>query len=101
MRTEPELPLAERVGILREIGNATDSRDRCLKQLGLVEPPDATDPWAALDSQTVDAAPGATGDATNKPETTEADQGLSAGLADTTESGPSPLAPRGPATTQS
>jgi hypothetical protein len=43
------LTVGERLAILKEIGNATDSRDRCIRGLGLVEAPDR-DPWAVIDS---------------------------------------------------
>lgn len=35
LRVQPEMAFAERIATLREIGNATDSRDKCLKALGL------------------------------------------------------------------
>ena len=44
---EGELPLAERLSVLREIGKATDSRDSCLQKLGL-DRTEAYDPWAAI-----------------------------------------------------
>lgn len=34
LRTE-EIPLADRMGLLKEIGLATDARDKCLRTLGL------------------------------------------------------------------
>lgn len=35
LRLQPDLPLSERLALIREVGNATDSRDKCLKLLGL------------------------------------------------------------------
>lgn len=35
LRVEPGLSVTERLGIVREIGSASDSRDKCLKGLGL------------------------------------------------------------------
>ena len=43
------LTVSERLAILKEVGNATDSRDRCIKALGLVEAP-KRDPWDAIDN---------------------------------------------------
>ena len=49
LRTEPDLGLQDRLAVLREIGNASDSRDKCVRKLGLDKVPE-TDPWAALDA---------------------------------------------------
>lgn len=35
LRVEPDLTLNERLAVLKEIGAATDSRDKCLQRLGL------------------------------------------------------------------
>lgn len=43
LRTEEGIKLAERVGVLREIGAATDRRDACLKALNLGYKP--SDPY--------------------------------------------------------
>ena len=40
--------LQDRVSILREIGNASDSRDRCLRALGLHEKPTDDDAWPTI-----------------------------------------------------
>jgi hypothetical protein len=45
----------ERLAYLREIGSATDSRDRCLRALGLDKP---ADPFAGLYSQPLPAVSG-------------------------------------------
>jgi len=46
LRLEADLPLAARIQLLREIGMATDSRDRCIRSLRLdVESPA---PWDSL-----------------------------------------------------
>lgn len=65
LRTDEGLKLPERLAVLKEIGAASDSRDRCLERLGLNV--DAkSDPWAMLalpsrvDAQ--DAASGTQGD---------------------------------------
>jgi hypothetical protein len=50
------LPLAERLALLSTIGNATDSRDKCLEKLGLNMKPD-NDPWKILDRQSREPAP--------------------------------------------
>ena len=44
-----DMSITDRVSLLREIGSATDSRDRCLKALELSVRSDNLDPWAALD----------------------------------------------------
>jgi hypothetical protein len=49
------LTVAEKLGILKEIGNATDSRDRCLKLLGLDAAKDRN-PWDALDGRAINGA---------------------------------------------
>ena len=46
--TKQESSVQERVAILREIGNATDARDRCLKSLGLHEKPEEDDAWPTI-----------------------------------------------------
>jgi hypothetical protein len=50
LRLEDSLTLAERLAVLKEIGAATDSRDRCLKALGLDTGPD-NNPWAFIDER--------------------------------------------------
>jgi hypothetical protein len=45
LRIEPDLALAERLAILKEIGTASDSRDKCLKAFGL-DAVKSSDPWA-------------------------------------------------------
>ena len=45
--TEPKLTLTDRLAVLREIGAATDARDRCLRTLGLDKRPEA-DPLTTL-----------------------------------------------------
>jgi hypothetical protein len=49
VRIEADLSLAERLAVLKEIGSATDSRDKCLKSMGLDAKRHA-DPWTALDT---------------------------------------------------
>src|SRR5262245_1088337 len=49
LRVETGLTLLERMAVLKEIGNATDSRDRCLKSIGLDSSPRTSNPWDALD----------------------------------------------------
>ena len=48
--TEPKLTLTDRLAVLREIGAATDARDRCLRALGLDQRPEA-DPLTTLYAQ--------------------------------------------------
>lgn len=61
------LPVLDRATLLDRIGQATDSRDRCLKLLRLDIRPD-DDPWASLDRLTVDPAPGAEADTLAHPD---------------------------------
>jgi hypothetical protein len=48
------LGLNDELAVLKEIGNATDSRDKCLSKLGLEKPADPAPAWP-----TFDAAPAA------------------------------------------
>jgi hypothetical protein len=43
-----KLPVLDRATLLDKIGNATDSRDRCLKLLGLDALSKPVDPWASI-----------------------------------------------------
>src|SRR5665213_1720296 len=49
LRDEKDLPLNERLAVLKEIGNASDSRDKCLKSLGLDQAANS-DPWRTIDA---------------------------------------------------
>lgn len=49
LRIEADLPLNERLAVLREIGSASDSRDKCLQRLGL-DQTQHSDPWAVVDA---------------------------------------------------
>ncbi len=56
LRVEEGLSLNERLAVLKEIGAASDSRDKCLKLLGLDVAHDATrDAWASVLSRAVPA----------------------------------------------
>ena len=49
LRVEPGLSVSERIAILKEIGAATDSRDRCLERLDLKT--DHESFWSAVDAR--------------------------------------------------
>jgi hypothetical protein len=48
LRIDGELKLAEKLAALKEIGAATDARDRCLEKLGLNAMPQQRSPWNML-----------------------------------------------------
>ncbi len=50
-REGESLSLSERLQLLATIGNATDSRDKCLEKLGLNRSAAPANPWDAIDRQ--------------------------------------------------
>ena len=51
LREKPDLPLTEKLSILKEIGSASDFRDRCLVKLGLDRKPEHVDSFRSLVQQ--------------------------------------------------
>lgn len=51
MRSEGDLPLHDRIQLLREISAASDSRDKCLERLGLTVAMGAADVFAIISSR--------------------------------------------------
>ena len=83
-RTRKRLTMTEKLGISKEIGAASDSRDRCLERLDINKAQDAN-PWGVLDATSQPATTGgpdrgqeqqrasaATQEATSEPQGDEA-----------------------------
>ncbi len=59
--------IQDRLSILREIGNATDARDKCLKSLRLHEKPEEDDTWPTITVTNTPEAPECSEDAEAAP----------------------------------
>lgn len=51
LRTEADLSVSDRLAIVKGITDASDSRDRCLKLLGLDQSAKSESPWAQFDRE--------------------------------------------------
>ena len=70
----------QRVTILEAIGRATDSRDRCLRMLGLDKPAKPANPWDALHAQPSQAFGSSTQSLVSVPPAVSAQDALNAAV---------------------
>jgi hypothetical protein len=60
--------LADQLAVMKEIGAATDSRDKCLQRLGIDRLAKGVDPWEVLTARAGASAPPAISDASQPTE---------------------------------